>query len=273
MSEFLSYRLNAPIEDIPNLLVTSPADEQRLLIEYLQFGGYPRVINEETNVEKYAVMADIFQAYIERDIRVLLQIEKSRSLVTLLQLLAHRIGRLINYQDLANLTNLSASTLKNYLWYCQKTFVIEEVLPYFTNKEKELVKSPQYYFVDPGLQHFLTNQRQIAPTSPDWGFLFQQMIYHLLKNRFNDGFTSIHYWRTQNQAEVDFVINNGSSLLPIEVKATALNQPQVERSLHSFIERYNPSEAWVMNRSLHADIQIKQTKVRFLPWHALLINT
>ena len=73
--------------------------------------------------------------------------------ITLLQLLSNRIGRHVNYQDLANMTNLSVPTVKNYLWYCQKTFILEEVLPFFTNKEKELTKTPQYYFSDSGLRN------------------------------------------------------------------------------------------------------------------------
>jgi uncharacterized protein len=268
--EFLAYRLSVPIAQVGQLLHTDSHSEAKLLTEYLQYGGYPAVVTAATAKDKYTALAELFQSYVERDLQVLLQIEKSRSLVTLLQLIAHRVGQLINYQDLAALTNLSVPTVKKYLWYCQKTFVIEEVLPFFTNKEKELVKTPQYYFLDPGLQHFLTNTHTVTPASPAFGFLFQQLVLQLLKLRHADTIADIRYWRTQNQAEVDFVVYDGQHPLPVEVKSVPMAQPQIERSMRSFIADYNPPIAWIVNRSLEKVVQIDSTQVHFIPWYRLL---
>lgn len=271
VGEFLSYRLSAQLPQAVAQIRTDTFAEERLLIEYLQYGGYPKVLTAADNLEKRKVLSEIFQSYVERDLQLLLRLEKSRELITLLQLLANRIGRLVNYQDLANMTNLSVPTVKNYLWYCQKTFVIEEVLPFFTNKEKELTKTPQYYFVDSGLRNFLLNSFDLTPLSPDFGFLFQQLVFQLLRNRFSNGIEAIRYWRTQNQAEVDFVVQNGLSILPVEVKAERMKKPQVERSLHNFIATYKPAEAWIINRSLKESIRIEDTEVKFIPWYELLI--
>lgn len=271
MEEFLNHRLGTPdASRSMALLATDAAAEERLLLEYLQFGGYPRVVTSADHIEKRQVLGEIFQSYIERDIQLLLRLEKSRELVTLLQLIANRIGRLIQFQDLANLTNLSVATVKNYLWYAQKTFVIEEVLPYFTNKEKELTKSPQFYFVDNGLRNYLLGNVSITPVSAEFGFVFQQLVFQLLRQRFADSIAAVRYWRTQNQAEVDFVVHDGLNLLPVEVKAATMKQPQIERSLRSFIETYHPTEAWVVNRSLETSVEIGTTTVRFLPWFRLI---
>ncbi len=269
--EFLSYRLSATLSQAVAQIRTDTFSEERLLIEYLQYGGYPKVLTAPDNQEKRKVLAEIFQSFVERDLQILLRLEKSRELVTLLQLLSNRIGRLINYQDLANMTNLSVPTVKNYLWYCQKTYIIEEVLPFFTNKEKELTKTPQYYFIDSGLRNFLLNSFDLTPLSSDFGFLFQQLVFQLLKNRFSNGIEAIRYWRTQNQAEVDFVVQNGLDILPIEVKAERMKKPRVERSLRNFIATYKPAEAWIVNRSLKENIQIGDTEVKFIPWFELLI--
>jgi len=271
VGEFLSYRLSANLAQSVAQVRTDAFAEERLLLEYLQYGGYPKVLTASDNQEKRKVLAEIFQSYVERDLQLLLRLEKSRELITLLQLLSNRIGRLVNYQDLAKMTNLSVPTVKNYLWYCQKTFVIEEVLPYFTNKEKELTKTPQYYFIDSGLRNFLLNSFDLTPMSSDFGFLFQQMAFQLLNNHFSNGIAAIRYWRTQNKADVDFVVQNGLSILPIEVKAERMKKPQVERSLHSFIATYKPVEAWVVNRSLKETIQIEDTTVKFIPWFELLL--
>jgi len=270
IAEFSAYSWKVDPEQIGPLLRTDTIRSESLLKEYLLYGGYPRVVTATGPEEKNAVLSEIFQSYIERDIQILLRLEKSKDFITLLQLLANRIGKLLNFQDLSNLSNLSVPTVKNYLWYCEKTFIIEPVLPFFTNKEKELVKSPQYYFTDAGLRNYLLAIHDIVPQSNEFGFLFQQLVFHLLKSKFDGSVAAIRYWRTQNQAEVDFVVQKGLVLLPVEVKSARMEAPEITRSLRSFIEMYHPPEAWVVNRAVDTTVQVGDTLVRFLHWQALV---
>lgn len=269
--EFVNYKTDIKYRsNINQLLATDQVLADQLLREYLAFGGYPRVVTSETFEEKRKILAEIFQGYVERDIQLLLKLEKSQAFTTLLQLLASRSGKMINYNDLANLTGIAIPTLKNYLWYSEKTFITEGISPFFRNKEKEIVKAPQYYFLDSGLRNFLLGSNDLDNRPEDFGFLFQQMVFHLLKDQFKNTAASIHYWRTQNQAEVDFVVDKGISQLPVEVKATSMHSPQIQRSFRSFIDHYHPPEAWIINRSLKTTIQISDTKVHFRPWYSLL---
>lgn len=273
IKEFLQYKTEAQYgNQLPTFLKTEPSLEERLLREYLTYGGYPRVVTAPTAREKNAILAEIFQGYIERDMQLLLQLEKSRSFVILLQLIANRTGQLVNYNDLSSATNLSVATVKNYLWYSEKTFITKAITPYFRNKEKEIIKSPQYYFIDAGLRNFLLGINDLSNQPTHFAFLFQQLILQLLEQRFAESVASIHYWRTQNQAEVDFVVDRGRTVLPVEVKASHLKKPQIERSLRSFITDYQPPEAWVVNLSLEAALQIENTQIKFIPWRQLLTN-
>ena len=269
-AEFVAYRVGRSIGPALALLDTDKQWADQLLTEYMLFGGYPRVVTAPALQEKKAVLDELFQGYIERDIQLLLRLEKSRAFITLLQLLANRIGRMVNYQDLAAQTNLSVQTLKHYLWYSEKTFICQAITPFFTNKDKELVKTPQYYFRDCGLRNHLLGVQKIDFTDPEFGFLFQQFVFLLLEHRFNSAVSSLHYWRTQHQAEVDFVVHFGSRILPIEVKSGRMDALRIKRSLRHFIEVYQPEEAWVVNRSLTENMQVGNTTVRFMPWYALM---
>lgn len=271
INEFIRYRTKGQAKErLPDWLGTDPILENQLLLEYLTFGGYPRVVTATTAVEKNAILSEIFQGYIERDIKLLLQLEKSRAFVTLLQILANRAGKMANINELAKLSELSVPTVKNYLWYSEKTFITTAVTPFFRNREKEIVKSPQYYFFDSGLRNFLIGLNQLDRSTEDMGFLFQQMVFRLLQDHFRDSVASIHFWRTQTQAEVDFVVNRGRDLLPVEVKSSLMDRPKVGRSLHSFLQKYQPAEAWVINRQLDTALQVGNTKVYFRPWYRLL---
>ncbi|MCC7245100.1 MAG: ATP-binding protein, partial [Saprospiraceae bacterium] len=268
--EYIAYKTEGIYGDQPaRILAIDPVLEEQLLLDFLRFGGYPRVVTAKTNPEKRAILAEIFQGYIERDIQVLLRLEKSRSFVTLLQLLANRTGQLINYNELASACNLSVASLKNYLWYAEKTFIIQGISPYFKNKNKEIIKAPQYYFLDNGLTNFMSGHID-STGRPEWiGQQFQQLVFQMLHLRFQHEPVGIHYWRTQSQAEVDFVLDFGTYQLPVEVKSAQMTTPKITRSLHSFIEQYQPAEAWVINRSLQETVVVGNTQVRFLPWYML----
>ena len=57
--------------------------------------------------------------------------------------------------------------------------------------------------------------------------------------------TLIYYWRTKSKAEVDFVIERGKEIIPIEAKITP--EKRIGRSLQSFIQAYKPKKAIIVN--------------------------
>ncbi len=266
--EHAAYRTDYQYgERLPQVLATDNRLRQGILADYLRFGGYPAVVTETSEQDKVRTLEEIYQGYIERDIMALLQLEKTTAFVTLLRLLANRSGHPTNYSELAKLTNLNTATLKNYLWYAEKTFIVQSLTPYFTNKEKEIVKAPVYYFLDLGLRNFL---RGIYDDPADRGLRFQTLVFRLLGHRFRHSVARLHFWRTKAKAEVDFVVNRGYDLLPVEVKSAPLKQPTVSRSYRSFLHQYRPAEGWIVNAALRTEVRIEATTVRFLPWYDLL---
>jgi len=51
--------------------------------------------------------------------------------------------------------------------------------------------------------------------------------------------TEILFWRTTKGAEVDFAIETGRRLLPIQVKASARLGPADVRHVHTFLDEYS----------------------------------
>lgn len=54
---------------------------QKLLAEYLSFGGYPKVVLAQTIEEKSATITDIYESYLSKDISSLLRLKKPRGLL------------------------------------------------------------------------------------------------------------------------------------------------------------------------------------------------
>src|SRR3989344_4878074 len=85
------------------------------LEEYLNFGGYPRVVLETEISKKQVAIDEIYRSYLEKDISVLLNIRKTESLTQLVRILAFQAGNLINISELSNTLGLAMQTVKNYL--------------------------------------------------------------------------------------------------------------------------------------------------------------
>lgn len=242
---------------------------QAMLEKYLVFGGYPRVILENQLREKQHIIDEIYRSYIEKDISSFLRVEKLDAFRSLVKIMASQIGNLVNYAELANTLNLSVKTIKNYLWYLEKTYIISILTPYHTNIRKEISKSPVYYFNDIGLRNYAIGLFN-STLGNNKGSIFENIVFLFLKNELKAKNIKIHFWRTTNKAEVDFVIDSGSTLLPIEIKYSELKNPVIEKSLRSFIEKYQPVEALVVNRNLKDNVIIGKTRVKFLPFVELI---
>ena len=92
----------------------------------------------------------------------------------------------------------------------------------------------------------------------------------LLKQKLKLKNAELNYWRTKDKAEVDFVIEAGNRLIPIEVKFKRFKKLSVPASLHSFIDKYRPESAYVVNLDYSETIQLGSTRLSFLPYHKLL---
>lgn len=240
-----------------------------LLDEYLNFGGYPRVVLEAELGEKIKIINEIFRSYVEKDIAYFLGVNRTDAFSLLIRLLASQTGQIIRYSKLAQDCGISAATLKNYLWYAEKTFSIRIISPYFKNKRKEITKSPTAYFYDFGMRNFSLGLFGKLAQSDQMGFVFQNFVANRLSEKTANTSKSLNFWRTLDKAEVDFVINDNETVLPVEVKYSKLKKPEVTRSLRNFIGEYSPAEAWVVNLSLEAEIKIQNTSVKFMPFYGL----
>ena len=104
--------------------------------------------------------------------------------------------------------------------------------PFAISRAKRLVKSPKLYWSDPALALWLGGS-----DSPSGAHLETLVLHDLLVWR--DGQVpapEILFWRTTTDLEVDFVVEAGEQLLPIEVKAAANPGYSDTRGLRAFRE-------------------------------------
>lgn len=268
--EFVNYKTGYKYEkNLNNFFALDTDRSSNLLEEYLNFGGYPRVVLEEEIKEKRKIIDEIFRSYIDRDIASFLRVEKLEGYSQLIRVLSAQTGNIVNYNELSNTLGISMPTIKNYLWYAEKTFIIQKLSPYFRNIRKEITKSPVYYFHDTGLRNYAIGMFGMLSQPSDYGFPFENFILTILKEKIRFTGANVHFWRTKDGAEVDFIIDYRAKQIPIEVKYKKLGKPETSRSFLNFLKKYAPKDAAIVNLSLNAVEHIGKTTVRFLPFYRL----
>lgn len=271
--EFANFKTDYKYEDrLSDFFEIEKEKSLALLEEYLNFGGYPRVILEDTVDQKSRTIDEIYRSYLEKDISFLLKVEKIDAFSSLVKILASQTGNILNYTEIANTLGISLPTVKNYIWYLEKTFIIRLVRPFFKNPRKEITKSPTVYFYDLGLRNYALGIFGQTARLDDFGFIFQNLIFNTLNEKLHFTGNRLNFWRTKEMAEVDFVVNSNHLILPIEAKYKDLGEAIVERSLKSFIQKYEPKKAWVINKSFKGASTVSGTKVEFLPYFELIIK-
>jgi len=184
-------------------------------------GGYPRIYDK--NIEPADFFPSCIQTYIERDVRLLKNINDISLFVKFLRLCAGRSTQVVNISSLANECGIASQTAVGWLSVLETSNVIFFLEPYYKNFNKRLVKSPKLYFYDTGLVCSLLgldNPSQLALHYMR-GELFENMVIsECYKKAFAKGRNAkAWFWRDNNQNEIDLLIEKGGTLYPIEIKS------------------------------------------------------
>lgn len=271
--EFINFKTDYKYKSKLDKFLEIETNQAKLLLEeYLNFGGYPKVITNKKLEDKLQTIAEIYSSYLDKDIKALLGLERPDAYTKLIRLLAAQLGQTINYSELASQTGLATETLKKYLYYAKQTYAIQIISPYFTNKVKEIIKSPRSYFNDIGLRNYTIDEFGSITTETEYSFLFENLILDILKEKNLNSSRKVHFWRTADKTEVDFIIDLGKSILPVEVKYSEYSKPKIPASLRSFIQQYKPKEAWLINLKLRETIDYEGCNVKFMTIADLLMH-
>ncbi len=236
----------------------------RLFKKYIVFGGYPRVVLSSTEEEKYIILNEIHSSYIEKDVLGFLGVKSKLAFNNLMRLLSSQIGQLINIQELAVSLKIDRHTVERYLYSLESTFVVRRIFPFYKYSRQEIIKTPKIYFADTGLRNLLIEDLHPADERIDRGHILENVVFNELSFYFQYSLSKIKFWRTKQKTEVDFIISSGKSLIPVEVKYSIVSS-RLPRSLTTFIEKYNPEKAFIINLSHTNKYTVfKKTKIYYI---------
>ncbi len=204
--------------------------------DYCFTGFLPRIYDRK--LRPGTAWSNYYQTYVERDVRLLINLKDLSLFEKLLKLLAGRVGQIINYQSLSNDIGVDQKTIKSWLVILEASFIVFKLSPYFDNFGKRVIKSPKYYFTDVGLLSFILGIRKKEQITRDplVGHIFENMVViECLKSRYNQGqLPDLYYYRDSNGLEVDVIFQDGRELVAIEIKSAATFSSSQLKGLKKF---------------------------------------
>jgi len=185
--------------------------------EFIIFGGYPEVVLCNNLEEKKEILGSIFDLFVKKDLIELLKIKNPQAALNILTYVSLNIGKLTNYSDLCATLQIDINTLKKYIQLLNETFIVKTISPYYTNKLKEIVKSPKIYFHDSGARNYFIKNFVPFDLRPDRSYLAENFVFNQLLKKKND-LSEIKYWRDKNGREIDFIVEEEQKLNAYEIK-------------------------------------------------------
>jgi predicted AAA+ superfamily ATPase len=254
--------LDAPSESWPDIL-RARSGEPEDWRECVGHGGYPTPAHEMDADEARDVwFRGYVQTYLERDLQAISAVSNLVDFRRLMRAMALRSGGVINRAEVGRDTGIPRPTVQRHLGLLEASYQLVRVDPYAVNRTKRLIKSPKYYWSDPGLALHVGGERK-----PRGAHLENLVLADLVAWRDAEpSRPSILYWRTTEGEEVDFVVEDGERLLPIEVKSSRRPRASDAASLRTFLDQYG--EQVPGGLLLHAGSEVGWLARRILsaPW-------
>jgi len=168
--------------------------------------------------------SDYVNTYLERDIRSLTQVANELDFLRFMTACAARTSEMVNYADLAKDIGITAPTAKQWLSVLVSSGIVVLIQPYFNNRLKRAIKSPNMYFMDTGLAVYLTrwDSPKTLEVSAMSGKIFETyVVSEILKSYHNAGKQPpVYYYRDTDGKEIDLILEYNGTVYPIEIKKT-----------------------------------------------------
>ncbi|MCC5842940.1 MAG: ATP-binding protein [Verrucomicrobia bacterium] len=239
------------VADLPVNAFKPTLEPANDLVERMAFGDLPGIFRAPPELRE-SLLRSYATIYLEEEIRREGYVKDWGAFLNFLKLAAMESGQCLNYAKIARETGLSQPTVKSHYQLLEDMFVGFRVQAFTQSSRKNLLGHARFLFFDLGVRHAAAGLRPVADTvlaTP--GSCFEQWVGMELHRRIsyaNRG--RLHYFRTRDGMEIDYILEQDDQWIPIEVKWTEHPDPKDARHLKTFLAEHpgNTSEGYVVCR-------------------------
>lgn len=187
-------------------------------MNFITYGGLPRILSEVTDGDKSKYLKDLIQKTYLTDVVERNHIQNDITVLDdLLNVLASSVGSLTNPSKLENTflsvrgRRIASATIDAYLGYFEDAYILRKARQYDLKGKRYIGTPMKYYFTDIGLRNAQLNFRQ-----QEENHIMENVLYNELCARgFSVDVGVVEYnfkdeggKSKRTKLEVDFVLNN-----------------------------------------------------------------
>lgn len=233
--EMLPFSLTETIEwkgaNINSISNAKQAEAVAIADDYLRNGGYPETIDMRSITRNY--LSTLFDSIIWKDVAMRHNIRNITDLNNIALYLLSNFCNPLSANDIAKeLSMTSVTTTRKFMDYLHEPYLFY-YLPRFNNKLKLMKKAAsKVYVIDNGFV-----AAKAFNLSENLGRLLENEVFVELLRQGYQVETSLFYYRSRNDREVDFVTRQGTHINQLIQVCYDMTSPKTEkREVSSLIE-------------------------------------
>ncbi|MHC1693002.1 MAG: ATP-binding protein [Sphaerochaetaceae bacterium] len=242
-TEMMSFRANGE----------NTQTQEDLLWLYIRRGGFPAIhIADYEEKAAYAIISDIYDSIVLRDVVQRYNIRNVDLLNRVMQFIIDSVGSTISAKKIADYfksqyRSVDINTIYAYLNALTSSFIISKVQRYDIQGKELLKTQEKYYLADPGIQHavFGYQDRHISG-------ILENIVYHELVRR---GYT-VSIGKLGNQ-EIDFIAENTQTRIYVQVAYRLEHENTMEREFAPLLAIRDSYPKFVVTMDSHFQDSVK----------------
>ncbi len=226
-----------------NLQTNLPIRSSKECWDLIFQGAWPGVVDKDAQVRDW-FFESLVSLYLSKDVAALAQVDKTIQFRKFLKALAIRSGQELRLQPLAEAAGVQTTTIKRWLSIAEASGLIILLPPFFSNIDKQLVKSPKVYMTDTGLiAHLLGIQTpEEMQTHANQGNFFETfVVMEIIKSWAHNGKKpDFYFYRDNKGMEIDLLIHANGKYYPVEIKSKSVADSHDAKWLTTFEKQNLP---------------------------------
>jgi hypothetical protein len=206
--------------------------------EYLEYGGFPKVVLQQNTERKKAMLSEIFTSYYENDIKSLADFKDTTKLRDLILLLIPRVGSRIEVSKLAVSLGVARETVYAYLSFLEKTYFISLISKFSKSIDRQSAGMQKLFLCDVGMVNNLGKASE--------GQLLEQGVFQNLNLNH-----TVNFYNKDGGSEIDFIVDEKIAL---EVKTSASKRDLDHLKRRS--QSLNLSEAYIISKEYSKEKEV-----------------
>ncbi|MBI5573387.1 MAG: ATP-binding protein [Elusimicrobia bacterium] len=207
-------------------------------------GGFPKSFLAKNDDESMTWRYDFIKTFLERDIFQLGMNIPSATLRRFWSMVSHYHGQIWNASEIGNSMGVSHITARKYIDILSGTFMVRQLMPFFANIGKRIIKSPKIFIRDSGILHSLLgiSTYKALLGYPKLGASWEGFALEQILKKFGD--RDSYFWGTHAGAELDLLLIRNRRRYGFEFKFS--DAPVLTKSMQIATKDLSLKHLWII---------------------------